>query len=85
MIAALNTLNIKELHANTGQQVRRVSKSRHPITITDRGKSVAMLVSVDFFQKKTRKRTLLPAYAKFMKQSCSHDVLEDLDAVRGDR
>ena len=83
MIAS--TLSIKELHAKTGQQVRRASKNRHPITITDRGESIAMLVSADFFQKKTRKRTILPAYATFIAKVHSHDVLEDLDVIRGDR
>jgi len=83
MIAS--TLSIKELHAKTGQQVRRASKNRHPITITDRGKSIALLISVDFFQKKVRVRNLLPDYAKFIAKVRSHDVLEDLDAIRGDR
>ena len=55
------------------------------MTITDRSKSIAVLISTDFFQKKLRKRTLLPAYAKFIEKARSHDVLEDLDAVRGDR
>lgn len=78
-------LSIKELHAKTGFQVRRASKSRQPITITDRGEAIELLISADFFQQKKRKRTLLPRYAKFLAKACSNDVLEDLDAVRGDR
>ena len=79
------SISIKELHAKTGAQVRRVSKSRNPITVTDRGKPIAVLISTEFLSTAPRRRTLLPAYAKLLSKPLSHDVLDDLDAVRGDR
>lgn len=80
-----STINIKELHEKTGEHVRRANKNRHPTLITDHGKAIAFLVSVDCFKTKKRKRTLLPQYTRFMKKHFSNDVLEDLEAVRGDR
>ncbi|MFI0347889.1 MAG: hypothetical protein ACH346_03820 [Chthoniobacterales bacterium] len=80
------SLSIKELHAKTGEQVRRAQASRNPVMITDRGKLVAFLISPRLVQKKTRKRTLLPEYKKFLsREKISNDVLDHLDAVRGDR
>jgi len=79
-----STINIKELHAKTGEHVRRASKNRHPILITDHGKGIAFLVSANFIQKKRPKRTLLPGYKKFMNKHFSNDVLEDLEAIRGE-
>lgn len=48
-----STINIKELHAKTGEHVRQASKNRHPILITDHGKGIAFLVSANFLKKKT--------------------------------
>jgi len=80
-----STINFKELHAKTGEHVRRASKNRHPILITDHGKGIAFLVSANLFQKKRPKRTLLPGYKKIMNKRFSGSVLEDLDAIRGER
>ena len=82
---ATSSISIKELHAKTGQQVRRVNKSRTPITVTDRGKPIAFLIATNLFQSKARRRILLPDYAAFLSKSLSNDVLDDLDAIRGDR
>ena len=85
-MATTLSLSIKELHAKTGEQVRRAHSSRNPVMITDRGKMVAFLVSPRLFQNNVRKRTLLPGYKKFLsREKISNDVLDHLDAVRGDR
>jgi antitoxin (DNA-binding transcriptional repressor) of toxin-antitoxin stability system len=77
-------ISIKQLHAKTGEWVRRAGKSRTPLPVTDRGRLVAVLAGAHF-QAPPRRRTLLPAYAGLLAKGISHDVLADLDAVRGDR
>jgi len=39
-----SSITIKELHARTGEYVRRAGRSRTPLAVTDRGKVVAALV-----------------------------------------
>lgn len=80
-----SSITIKQLHAKTGDEIRHAGKSRQPVGVTDRGKLVAMLVAPDLVPMKIRRRTLLPEYAALLGEAPSHDVLEDLDAVRGDR
>ena len=67
--------------------VRRAGASRVPVPVTDRGKVVAVLVGPDAIPlRKRAKRVLLPEYVKLILEGpLSHDVLEDLDAVRGER
>ena len=80
---ATASITIKELHARTGPHVRRAAKS--PVTVTDRGKLVALLAGPHLLTTKRRTRTLLPEYAALLAKPPSRDVLADLDAVRGDR
>jgi prevent-host-death family protein len=82
---AKSSISIKELHAKTGELVRRASRSRTPVPVTDRGKLVAALIPVQLLPKKRRNRTLIPEYAALLAKSRSDDVLEDLDATRIDR
>jgi antitoxin (DNA-binding transcriptional repressor) of toxin-antitoxin stability system len=77
------TITIKELHAHTGAHVRRAAK--FPIRVTDRGELVAVLAGPHLVPAERRKRNLLPEYAALLKLKPSHDVLEDLGTVRGDR
>lgn len=79
------TITIKELHAKTGELVRRAGKSRSPIAVTDRGKLVAVIMAPHRYQATSRRRTVLPEYAKLLAKVRSDDVLDDLNAVRGDR
>ena len=79
------SITIKELHATTGEHVRRAGSGRAPILITDRGQPVAVLANPSLLKTRRRRRTILPEYESLMKQPPSHDVLNDLDAVRGDR
>ncbi len=79
------TITIKQLHARTGEEVRKAGKSRSPVAVTDRGKLVALLTSPLPQGAASRRRTLLRDYATLLAKSRSHDVLEDLAAVRGDR
>jgi len=83
-----SSISIKELHAKTGEYVRRAGQSRTPLQVTDRGQLVAMLVSPRFLAKTSqRTRSLIPEYAQLLAKANanSNDVVEDLAAVRGDR
>jgi len=79
------SITIKELHATTGELVRRAGASRSPLIVTDRGEAVALLANLSLLKPTPRKRTILPGYAAMMARGQSDDVLDDLDAVRGDR
>ena len=80
-----SSITIKELHARTGEYVRRAGRSRTPLAVTDRGKVVAALVQPNLPPKVRRRRTLLPVYTAFLTRRRSSDVLRALDAVRSDR
>jgi len=80
-----SSITIKELHARTGEYVRRAGRSRTPLAVTDRGKVVAALVPPNLPPKGRRLRTLLPEYSAFLTRRKSSDVLRALDAVRFDR
>lgn len=80
-----SSITIKELHATTGEHVRRIGASRSPVFVTDRGQPVAVLASPSLLKPKRRQRTLLPEYEALMAQPPGDDVLDDLNAVRGDR
>jgi prevent-host-death family protein len=79
------SITIKELHATTGELVRRAGASRSPVIVTDRGVPVALLANLSLLKPARRQRTILPGYAAMMTRALSNDVLDDLDAVRGDR
>jgi prevent-host-death family protein len=80
-----SSISIKQLHQSTGDQVRRAARSQSPITITDRGKPVAVLAKPSLLARKPRRRTLLPEYKALLARKPSGSVLDDLDAVRDDR
>lgn len=52
--------------------------------VTDRGKLVAVLAAPHLVARRRRQRTLLSEYAALLSKAATADVLEDLDAVRGD-
>ena len=79
------SITIKELHATPGELVRRAGASRSPVIVTDRGEAVALLANLSLLKPVRRQRTILPGYAAMMARVESNDVLDDLDAVRGDR
>lgn len=79
------SITIEELHATTGEHVRRIGASRSPVYVTDRGQPVAVLASPALLKPRRRNRTLLPAYKALMAQAPNDDMLDDLDAVRGER
>lgn len=79
------TITIKELHAKTGEEVRKAGKSRKPVAVTDHGKLVAVLAGPHLYRASSRRRTLLPEYAALLAKPKGNDVLEDLAAVRGER
>lgn len=78
-------ITIKELHATTGEHVRRAGNARTPILITDRGEPVAVLANPGLLKARRRQRTLLPEFATLMARAPGRDLADDLDAVRGDR
>jgi antitoxin (DNA-binding transcriptional repressor) of toxin-antitoxin stability system len=84
---AKNSVSIRELHSKTGEVVRRAGASSVPVPVTDRGQVVAMLVGPGAVPlKKRAKRVLSAEYVKLILEGpLSNDVLEDLDAVRGER
>ena len=79
------SITIKELHATTGEHVRRIGASRTPVLVTDRGQPVAVLGSPALLKPKRRTRVLLPEYVALMATAPGTGVQEDPDAVRGDR
>jgi prevent-host-death family protein len=81
------SLSIKELHAKTGELVRKAALSQVPIEITDRGKPIAVLISPVLAQKRKRTRVLLPEYQAYLKKKPyrTYSILDDLSAVRDDR
>jgi len=79
------SITIKELHATTGEHVRRIGASRTPVFVTDRGEPVAVLGSPSLLKPKRRTRVLLPEYVAMMAAGSGARVQDDLDAVRGDR
>jgi antitoxin (DNA-binding transcriptional repressor) of toxin-antitoxin stability system len=81
------SVSIRELHEKTGELVRRAGASSVPVPVTDRGKVVAVLAGPDAIPlRKRAKRVLLAEYVKLILEGpLSDDVLEDLDAVRGER
>ena len=84
---AKDSVSIRELHEKTGDLVRKAGESRTPLPVTDRGKVVAVLVRPDAIPLVKRpKQVLLPEYVRLILNGPkSGDVLEDLEAVRGDR
>ena len=80
-----SSLTLKELHAQTGALVRKAGVSRRGVTITDRGEIVALLSNPSLVSPRKRTRILRPGYAAYLATEPTSDVLEDLDAVRGDR
>jgi prevent-host-death family protein len=81
----MRSISIKQLHQTTGEHVRRAARSGTPITITDRGKPIAMLAQPALLAGKPRRRTLLAEYKALLARKPSGSVLDDLDAVRGER
>ena len=55
------SITIKELHAQTGEHVRRAGRGRSPLPVTDRGKVVAALVPP----------TLLPPTSSVISMPCA--------------
>jgi prevent-host-death family protein len=78
------SITIKELHATTGELVRRAGAARTPIVVTDRGRPVAVLANPAMLAWRRRGRVLLPEFAALMKRPPDDDLQADLDAVRGE-
>jgi antitoxin (DNA-binding transcriptional repressor) of toxin-antitoxin stability system len=80
-----SSISIKQLHQKTGEQVRRAAHASDAITITDRGKPIAILAKPALLASRPRRRTLLAEYEELLAREPSGNVLDDLDSVRGDR
>ncbi|OGQ82110.1 MAG: hypothetical protein A2289_02385 [Deltaproteobacteria bacterium RIFOXYA12_FULL_58_15] len=78
-------ITIKELHATTGEHVRRAGASRRAVLVTDRGQPIAVLANPSLLKPRHRKRTLLPEFVALMARTPGDDVRDDLDEVRSDR
>jgi antitoxin (DNA-binding transcriptional repressor) of toxin-antitoxin stability system len=84
---AKNSISIRELHEKTSELVRQAGVSLRPLPVTDRGEGVAVLAAPPAVPLRKRpKRVILAEYRKLILETPQKvDVLEDLDAVRGDR
>jgi len=80
-----SSITIKELHATTGDHVRRAGSSRFPVVITDRGQPVAVLASPALLTPRKRKRTTLPEYEAMMSETPRNDIQAALDEIRAER
>lgn len=93
----LANYNIKELHEKTGYYIRLAGKSPTPISITDRGKVVAVISSPDLVHNRKRERRYTKDFQAFFEksgksqssktresQSEKDSLQEDLDAIRWD-
>jgi prevent-host-death family protein len=78
-------VTIKELHALTGETIRRAGRTRAPIIVTDRGEPVAILANLSLLKTPRRMRTLSAEFEALMASPHGSDSSEDLDAVRGGR
>jgi len=79
------SVSIRELHEKTGELVRRAGASSVSVPVTDRGEVVAVLVGPDAVPLRKRAKRV-PEYVKLILEGpLSDDVLEDLDAVRGEQ
>jgi prevent-host-death family protein len=80
-------VTIKELHALTGETIRRAGRTRAPIIVTDRGEPVAILANLSLLKHPRRPRMLSAEFEALMATVSPHGAnsSEDLDAVRGDR
>ena len=65
--------------------MRLAATSNSAIQVTDRGKPVAVLTKAALLMRKRRRRTLLPEYKALLLRTSRGSVLDDLEAVRGDR
>ena len=73
----MKTISIRELHTRTGHYVRRAATE--PITVTDRGETVAIIqpapapVRVTFAQRRLR-----PGFRRFLKQG----IIAGMDSTK---
>ena len=65
--------------------MRLAATSNSAIQVTDRGKPVAVLTRAALLMRKRRRRTLLPEYKALLLRKSRGSVLDDLEAIRGDR
>ncbi len=79
------SITLKDLHAQTGTHVRRAGRGRTPVPVTDRGKVIAALVPPTLLPAHRRRRTVLAEYTSWLSRQPATRVLDDLDAVRGNR
>jgi hypothetical protein len=86
---AASNYNIKELHEKTGHYIRLAGKSPTPISITDRGKVVAVISSPDLVISRPRVRKYSKDFQEYFESALSKNskkdsIQEDIDAIRGD-
>lgn len=60
----LNIIPVSDLRQDAARVLKRVKDSREPIVITQRGRAVAVMLSVEAFEQSERDRELLRLLAK---------------------
>ena len=79
------SITIKELHATTGEHVRRAGKSLTGVIITDRGQPVAVLANPVLIKSQRVKRAIVPGYEAMMSGPPGDHLQAALEEIRGDR
>lgn len=60
----LNIIPVSDLRQDAARVLKRVKDSREPIVITQRGRAVAVMLSVEAFEQSERDRELLRLLAR---------------------
>jgi prevent-host-death family protein len=81
----MRSVTLKQLHATTGEIVRRAGTGRSPVVVTDRGQPIAVLTNPKLLPRSRRRRVLSPEFEALMRRPPGTDLAQDLDALRGER
>ncbi len=81
----IHQVSIKDLHEKTGHFIRLASQSSFPISVTDKGKVIAIISSPDQIHRPIRKRKVLKDFQRVFDTKFFKSTSEDLDSLRADR
>jgi prevent-host-death family protein len=64
MTAVPDIIPVSDLRQDAAGTLRRLSRSRRPLVVTQRGRATAVLVGIEAYQRQERERTILRLLAK---------------------
>lgn len=73
---------ITELRQNSARIVSRLQRSRRPIVITQRGRSAAILESVEEYERRLDRLELLEKVARGLRAAQKGRLIDDRQAMR---